>query len=60
MCRKQLPVLTSTLSIYYLCCIGEAKGVKEAGISFISLSFLVHLHYDLMVPCLNVTVNNFV
>jgi hypothetical protein len=28
-------VLSLTLSPYYLCCIGEARSAREAGVSFI-------------------------
>jgi hypothetical protein len=35
MSKKQLSVLSSTLSLYYLCCVGKARSVSEVGISFL-------------------------
>jgi hypothetical protein len=35
-------LLSSTLSLYYLCFIGEARSAREAGISFIFPGFVVN------------------
>jgi hypothetical protein len=56
MSKIQSSVLSFTLLLSYLCCNGEARSVREAGISFIFQSFLIHWHSDLKVPCPNLTV----
>jgi hypothetical protein len=48
-------MLSFTLSLYHLCCIGEARSAREAGISFIFPWFVVRWHSDLKVPCSNLT-----
>lgn len=47
-----------TISLYYLCCIGEARNAREAGVYFIFMLF-VHWLCVLLVPCSNLIADNF-
>lgn len=47
-------MLSGILSLYYLCCIGEPRNVRRAGISLIILQF-VHWNSDLNILSLNLT-----
>jgi hypothetical protein len=53
--KKWSSVLSFTLSLYYLWCIGEARNAREAGIYFIFPWPIFYRHSDLKVLCLNLT-----
>jgi hypothetical protein len=55
--KQQSSALSLTLSLYYLWCIGKDRSAREAGISFIFPWLTVHCHFDLKVPCSNLTID---